>query len=796
MKKICFLLICLFFIPSVFGVERKTAFDVRLQNGLNMNVEVCADGIFRVRVTPRPAFSESLMQRYDLIKTDWAPVDISQKSDGRLFKISTDGYRLKVDKKTGAISVSDRRGKAILEKVLFLTAADPLCIGLGKVINTKYRDLKVANNGTIIGDDTNPGVPKDMAETGDYKNTSIISIALQKGERFYGGGSTSRDHIQHRGELLRMWTTYQHTEIPMPFMISSRNWGIFNNTTRKNFFDIGSYQPDVFSIYNTTDEADFYLMFGHSMRDVIDDYTTITGRPYLLPKWAYGLCFGPNMLENQFEILDDAIRFRETRVPCDLLWLEPQWMEKRYDFSTKKKWNYKQFSAENYWDSIRYPKRENHRLLIGRLHGLGYHLGLWLCAEYDLSVVEEDEMAAAAGKDTSGMEHWMDHLTHFMDNGVDGFKLDPARTIDEHPNFKYYNGRTDKEMHNLNQILLPKQMYKMTRRHTGRRSWHHYTAGWAGTQHWSASTSGDNGGGRTALFDQLNLGMSGFMNTSCDVMAVDKEQEMQGLHFGLFLPWVQINSWSSLLQPFYFPEKKKNMYRDYVQLRYSLMPYIYSAALEGAQTGMPIVRSMPLMFPDDRQVDDMTSQYMFGENLLLSIFSDSIYLPKGDWIDYWTGETLAGGSRKIKHAVPDNRAGLLFVREGAIIPFQKDMQYIGEKSLDTLILKIFPKGVSSYTLYEDDGQSYRYEEGAIASTRFECRQSGKAVDFTILPVGGTYDGMYPSRTYELEINLPQRPSTVSVNGTSLADWQYGDDRHVRFTVHQDDVRKEIRIAIK
>ena len=82
------------------------------------------------------------------------------------------------------------------------------------------------------------------------------------------------------------------------------------------------------------------------MPDVINYYTAITGRPYLLPKYAYGLCFGPNMLEDQFDILNDAVRFREMGVPCDLFWLEPQWMEKRYDFSTKKKWNYQKFSAE------------------------------------------------------------------------------------------------------------------------------------------------------------------------------------------------------------------------------------------------------------------------------------------------------------------------------------------------------------------------------------------------------------------------------------------------------------------
>ena len=410
MKKIYYLLVCLFILQSAFATREEQTFDVRLQNGLNMNVEVCTDGIFRIRVTPRSTFSESLMQRYEIIKADWDPVQVSLKDNKQQFEILTGAYRLKIDKKTGAISVSDRKGRVIIEKVVFLTSADPLCTDLGEVINAKYKDMKVPNNGTIIGDDENPGSMKDLAETGDYKNTSILSISLKDGERFYGGGSTSRDHIQHRGELLRMWTTYQHTEIPMPFMISSENWGIFNNTTRKNFFDIGSYQPDVFFIYNTTDEADFYLMFGNSMPDVINDYTAITGRPYLLPKYAYGLCFGPNMLEDQFDILNDAVRFRETGVPCDLFWLEPQWMEKRYDFSTKKKWNYQKFSAEAYWDSTRYPKKENHRLLIGRLHGMGYHMGLWLCIEYDLSVPEEDALAKAMGKPLSGQEHWMDHL--------------------------------------------------------------------------------------------------------------------------------------------------------------------------------------------------------------------------------------------------------------------------------------------------------------------------------------------------------------------------------------------------
>ena len=122
-----------------------------------------------------------------------------------------------------------------------------------------------------------------------------------------------------------------------------------------------------------------------------------------------------------------------------------------------------------------------------------------------------------------------------LDQGVDGFKLDPGRTLDEHPDMKYYNRLSDREMHNLNQVLLPKHMYETFREHKGVRSFHHYCGGYSGTQHWGASTSGDNGGGKDALFDQLNLGLSGFVNTSADVMdAID--DNIAGIHLGFFLP--------------------------------------------------------------------------------------------------------------------------------------------------------------------------------------------------------------------------------------------------------------------
>ena len=129
MKKIYYLLLCLFCLQSAFAysVKEKQAYDVRLKNGLYMNVAVCTDGIFRIRVTPREALEESLMERYGIIKTDWKNVAVTPKDSKQQFEVATNSYKLVVDKKTGAITVSDKKGNVIIEKVIHVTGKDPLC---------------------------------------------------------------------------------------------------------------------------------------------------------------------------------------------------------------------------------------------------------------------------------------------------------------------------------------------------------------------------------------------------------------------------------------------------------------------------------------------------------------------------------------------------------------------------------------------------------------------------------------------------------------------------------------------
>ena len=767
-------------------------FDIALPYGEILRIQVCSDEIFRIRFSSTGDFQETVMERYGIINLEWKSTEVTHQKERGKHLISTRSYRLTVDPTTGDIAVHDNHGTLVVKRIHRIQPEDKITGKLAASLLSYFDETEQEK--AIIGSKKSDTPAKRVSdEAGNFYKTRIIGVSLDEKERFYGGGSTSRSNIQHRGTSLRMWATYQKAENPMPFIISSGGWGIFNNTTVKNYFDIGRFQKDKLFVCNSEGDPDFYLLLGKQMADVIDHYTLVTGRPYLLPKWGYGIAFGGNTMEDQLDILNDALRFREEQIPCDIFWLEPQWMEKRYDFSTSKNWNFDKFPAEPFWEKEKFPKYEHSSLFISRLHGLGFKLALWLCIDHDMSIVEEDKLAQKRGAPLSGKEHWFDHLTRFIDQGVDGFKLDPAHTLEEHPNRKYYNGLTDKEMHNLNQVLLPKQMYETFRSHKGIRSFHHYCGGYAGTQHWGVSTSGDNGGDKVALLDQLNLGLSGFVNTSADVL-VDVSNNKAAMHMGFFLPWVQVNSWYNLLHPWYMQPDEKELFRYYARLRNQLFPYIYSAALQGSQTGMPILRAMPLVFPEDRAVDNIINQYMFGEHLLVGVYSDSIYLPKGNWINYWTGEAVAG-NKTVQAKVPETRGGPLFIREGAIIPYQKPAQFIGEHPLDTIELRIYPHQKSSYTLWEDDGITFAYEKGNFSKTKIDCTDTGQQTVITLNPVEGDYDGMPRQRTWELKVYTGSRPSRLLLNGTRTDDWK-SDNGTVLFTLFQDDIDKKQTIVIQ
>jgi alpha-glucosidase len=747
--------------------------NIDFAGGIKLRIELCTNEIVRIRASVDGSFKESLLERYQIIKTNWSDFDYKTQVNGDEIELRTSQFTMSVNRQNGILSVTDRNGTPLVKEIKLLpTAATADCCGLPESLQEYFCAKKP--DGVIIGDTANPG---EMHKTEAVKteavkeNLSIAELSINEGVRFYGGGSASRTHFQHRGSALQFWATYQKSEAPMPFLVCSDGWGIFNNTTTKNYFDVGRFNADKLFAVDTAKDLDFYLIFAGDMESVIEAYTSLTGKPYLLPKWAYGMAFGGNHLENQFDTLDNALRFRQEQIPCDIYWLEPQWMETNYDLSTKKKWNESRFQVDYHWlPDQKDPKRSN--LFVNRMKDLGFKTALWLCANHDLSIEEEDHLATSKGQPQSGQEHWFDHLRKFIDHGVAGFKLDPGRTINEHPERQYHNGRLDAEMHNLNQVLLLKQMCQTFRDHTGKRGFHHYCGAYAGSQRWGAMTVGDNGGGPKTLFDLLNHAFCGNTNMAIDALE-DIAVKGPAIHYTFFTPWIQLNSWAWMLHPWYYNDRDKEMFRFYAQLRYSLIPYIYSAAIEASRTGMPIVRPMALTYPDDRNLDGCVNQFMFGDSLLVGAFTDTVYLPEGNWIDYWTGIKHAG-KQTLKCNIPENRGGPLFIKSGAIIPCQKPVQYIGDQPTGIIILKVYPEGQSSYTLLEDDGMSFNYETGAVAATQFDCHAEGNQVELIIHPTRGTYTGMPEQRTFEVHLVLPVQPQQVMVNNVTISDWSYSN----------------------
>jgi alpha-glucosidase (family GH31 glycosyl hydrolase) len=195
------------------------------------------------------------------------------------------------------------------------------------------------------------------------------------------------------------------------------------------------------------------------------------------------------------------------------------------------------------------------------------------------------------------------------------------------------------------------------------------------------------------------------------------------------------------------------MFKEYANLRYKLIPYIYSMAHLAAEKAVPIMRAMQLIYPKDTKCDKYMHQYMFGDAFLVSVFDKTVYLPDGEWIDYWTGKRWQG-NQEIPAEYPKDKGGPLFVKAGAIIPTQTVKGNIGTDTPENIVWEIFPKGESKFTLYEDDGESYKYLEGKIARTVLECKESLESIRITIHPRVGTYDNIPQKRTHSLKIFYP------------------------------------------
>jgi alpha-glucosidase (family GH31 glycosyl hydrolase) len=565
-----------------------------------------------------------------------------------------------------------------------------------------------------------------------------ICFELPEGRRLFGLGDrgrlkndSSQDRLERRGEFADLWLQYNTAYAPVPLLVSHDGVGLLINETRRLHFDLGHNDPSVLSITceNSETDLEYYVLLGDGPMGVLRAYARLTGRPILPPRWALGLTYLCHIQASARDVIEDALRMRQMDIPCDSLGLEPGWMNKFYDYSVEKQWNQNNFWFPKWLDG---PNPQGTTFLKA-LKNMGYHIGLWLCNEYDLTYEEErrskqlriakqnehaavENLTQAADKQaehggeaiyadqlTKPDEPWFEHLKKFIDQGVCFFKNDPAKQVNEHPDRLYGNGLTDAHVHNLYPELWSRQQYEGFARHTNLRPWQMTCSGWIGMQAHAATWAGDTGGETGALCGILNMAMVGQGLASCDMATYSAE----GIHMGMLLPWALHNNWAQWSQPWLLPQPLQSMYVEYAKLRYRLLPYLYSWAWHAHQTGEPLLRPMPLMWPDDPQCDQCLKQFILGESLLVGAYTHKLYLPQGNWFDFWTGKLYQGG-RWIDCTWPDDKGGPLFVRSGGILILSALEDHLTSDPPDQLHIHLYhdPQAQSqTITHHVDDGLS-------------------------------------------------------------------------------------------
>jgi alpha-glucosidase (family GH31 glycosyl hydrolase) len=276
----------------------------------------------------------------------------------------------------------------------------------------------------------------------------------------------------------------------------------------------------------------------------------------------------------------------------------------------------------------------------------------------------------------------------------------------------------------------------------------------------------------------LNVGLAGIPLWGTDIGGFGfggkctAELYARWFQFGAFCPLFRPHGdQTQLREPWQFGPEIEAICRKYLQVRYRLLPYIYSALHDACTSGSPLMRALVSDFQQDPEVHNLGDEFLFGRDILVApILSEgassrSVYLPAGAWIDFWTDEIHFGPCRMTVRAELDTIP--LFVRQGAIIPTGPDVQYSWERPLDPLTLEIYPGADCSFDLYEDDGETNSYQNGAYAETRFRIWEDRNSLFCHLGSTRGGFAGFRPERTIFLNIHRQLRAGSVHCDDVAV-----------------------------
>ncbi len=532
--------------------------------------------------------------------------------------------------------------------------------------------------------------------------------------------------------------------------------------------------------------VDYYFFYGPELNRVISDYRHLTGAAPLFPKWAYGYWQCRERYHSQQEILDTAAEFRKRKIPVDVL--VQDWL-----YWGKYGWNAIKFDEEHY----PHPKE-----MLDQLHAKDLHMLISVWSKFGENTDVYKRMLAKSlllPGDT-----WMDffnpqartafwsELNHgIFEKGMDGWWMDASE-----PEYDALKGKQTflgdgETFRNAYPLYVSQAMYEGQRATTDRKRVVILTrSAFAGQQRYAAASwSGDISANWTTLQRQIPAGlsfsMSGLPYWTTDIGGFFRPREqysseayhellIRWFQYGAFCPIFRVHGYQSKAEIWNYGQQVEDILRQYDDLRYRLMPYIYSAASRVTTNGETLMRSLPLEFSSDKLASQVSDQFMFGEALLINPVTKegarerTLYLPAGqDWIDFWTSNRVHGG-QVINAEAPLNRIPI-YAKAGSIIPFGPHAESTSVKP-DPIELRIYPGASNKFTLYEDEGDSYDYERGTYSE--IPILWDDRARRLTIGNRRGRFPGMLDRRTFRVVVVSDQRGIGVASNSEPDATIEY------------------------
>jgi alpha-glucosidase len=625
---------------------------------------------------------------------------------------------------------------------------------------------------------------------------------MQEGERFVGLGEKTGS-LDRRGSGYQNWTTdsygYHAGQDPLycstPFYIGIHSglvYGIFFDNSHKTFFNFGASNNRFSSFSADAGEMNYYFISGSTVAEVIQSYTFLTGTIELPPLWSLGYQQCRYSYYPDKEVNSLARTFIEKDIPADTIVLDIHYMDK-----------YKIFT----WDKDNFA---DPKAMLAELRSQGFHVVV-MCdpgikieegyLPYDEGVAKDVFIKYPDGSNYSGQvwpgwchfpdftnpaarQWWGDQFKQYTDLGIEGFWNDMneiatwGQMLPENMIFDFEgNKATTRRGRNLFGFLMARSTYEGAKKNLqGKRPFNLTRSGFSGVQRYGAVWTGDN-----VSYDEHmllgvrivnSMGLTGIAFAGYDIGGFVGEASTK-----LFARWIAIGTFSPFFrghtmintrdhEPWSFGEEVEQIARNFIKLRYKLLPYIYSLFHEASIAGTPIQRSLAINYTHDPKIynHQFHNQYLFGPNILIAPVESTkeitkVYLPDVDWYCFYTGTRYAG-NQELFVECPIHRLPI-FVKAGSILPTQLALSNTSQKS-HISITHIYFGGKSTFVHYEDDGETYRHETGDYFKRKISYNPEENKILFE--QAEGNFNPSYK----DLKIVLHSFPHTsATINNRNL-----------------------------